>query len=481
MARPHNRFSLGVKIQMSKKLFLAAASVAAMTMAGAASAGEISGLFNADAVDAADKVAFNATTPYNLAKERNVTDLLPAEGSVEVAVDLTTNIVVPTGAQRDHLVTLEIGGADVDYTQVVLTTDHATPANVTSSYVGLNTDGKPQYLLTIGEGTVGNLYFAFDLRQEEQASVTVTTSTKAVIGADKIAVDDSTATIAQYKAVLASLTVSGTSDAEAQLDEYTHFAANVTAAVLASGFDAVETGTYYGDFDGNTIDASDILAGGLVTITGPLVSNDVYVSLVDGNTTAGSPDFTQGLNKVVWDLSTAEAEDFINGEFDAKLDRYNGSVAAYKSGTYKLTWAPEANTNFTVPAAQSVDLGTVSLAGTNFVAPWVAGATTAKSFIRLSNSNSADSGEITVRLDNAVTANGNVSTPFESTLDVWTLDEVVPAGGDLQIRSQDLVDKFGAFTRADVRITIKSARDGFTAKMRNNRGETTFEQSLVQD
>lgn len=465
MARPQIRFSLGVKIHMSKKLFLAAASMAALAFAGAASAGEISGAFGSAG-------NFDKDDAYLVASERVVSAARPISGAFVAGLDLDTVIAVGAGAQRDHLVTFTVTGATVENPGLLF--DSSGAGNVTASLIS-NADGVVTFLVTAANDiTVEGIALEADLEQEAQASITVAASVDAIIGATRIPVDSGSAVVAaKYAPLLGALKVATANTWQADLPDYKTLDGLLTQT-LASGFGFVNTGDFHSDLDDTTLTAGDILDGGVLTIRGPLITENVTVS------TIGTIDTdNEEANTAVFDLTAAEAATLAAGAQTLTITQTATAddQEAFRLGTYRASWAPVAKTGFTVPSTTSADAGQVTLEGTNFTAPWVSGTGAATSVIRIGNSNSVATGAVTVRLLNAVKVAGGVATPYTSAAVLEAGS--VPANGDLQITSSQLVGAFGDFTRGDIQITINSSDAGISAKMRSTRDGQTFEQSLV--
>lgn len=456
---------------MTKKLFLAAASVAALAFAGGASAGTISGSFTGAGTPVSN--TFDKETPYLVAAEKIVSADAVVEGTIVATNALGDNkIVIPAGAQRDHLVTFTVTGATVK--SPVLTFAKNGTGTVSQSLVG-NNGGVVTFLVTASNDVeVTSFTLTAAVEQTAQASITVANSVVAVIGATNITVDTApVVTAAKYAPGLAALTAKPTTPLLANLPDYKTINGN-PSAILANDFEAQSDNVVHSDLKGTKVDASDILGGGTLTVRGPLIDKDVTVTL------AGTAAATTDLNTAVFTLDADEAGDFATGDDDAELTITQPTDAAKKkafnAGTYTVTWAPKAAAGYSVPAASTADAGTVTLQGTNFTAPWVSGSGLATSVIRISNSNADDSGAVTVRLVNGVKVVNGVATPVASTAVLNA--GVVPARGDLQITSAQLLAAFGDFTRGDVQVTINSTGAGFTAKMRNTRDGQTFEQSL---
>ena len=464
-------FTLGVQIHMSKKLFLAAASVAALTFAGAASAGEISG-----------KIAnkpFTKTSSYVIADAVIVDEDDTLTGVLTATNTLTNNIRVALNAQRDHLVTFKVSGATVEDPE--LTYEVSNGGSVVPTLLS-TTNGEIQFLVTVSgttaEAVVSSLTLTADITQDAAKSIAVESKVVAVIGATNIDVDVApSVTAVEYKPFFKSLTVDASDLYElvADLPDYATVNGNA-GGYLSDSYSAVQTGTFYKDLTGVQATAADFIKKALVTVKGPIINDDVVISLLDGDDDdLGTVKATTEANTAVFELTPAQAAAFVTG--DNAIYIQNSGDDAYRLGKYTVTWTPEAFDGYKVPAASSADSGTIKLQGTNYVAPWVSGTGAATSVVRISNSNSVESGAVTVRLLNAVKVVGGVATPYASA-EVHEAG-TVPAGGDLQITSAQLVETFGAFTRGDFQITINSDSSGFTAKMRNTRDGASFEQSLA--
>lgn len=447
---------------MTKKHFLAAASVAVVAFAGAATAGEISGTVGG--------VAFTDAASYKVANERVVSASAAISGTLVATNALTTPIAVGAGAQRDHLVTFTVTGATVATPTLSFTNDVEPVGNVTSSLVS-NNNGEVVFLVTVADGAeVTDLGLTANISQTAKAPITVANTVVAVIGATNITVDTAPAvTAVEYAPLLKTLSVTDAYTWEADLPDYDTLDGS-SVQDLAEGFKVVNSGTFYQTLSGTPVTAGAVLDGAAITVRGPVINDDIQVSV--GLGVAGT---APEANSALFNLNAADAATFAAGASTLSINNVTGD-GAFRQGTYRLTWAPVAKTGFTVPTSSAVDAGSVTLEGTNFVAPWVSGTGAATSVVRISNSNSAESGAVTVRLLNAVKVVGGVATPYASSA-VYDAG-VVPAGGDLQITSSQLVGAFGDFTRGDVQVTINSSTAGFTAKMRNTRDGATFEQSL---
>jgi len=158
------------------------------------------------------------------------------------------------------------------------------------------------------------------------------------------------------------------------------------------------------------------------------------------------------------------------------------AVPSTKTFSATVTPALATNTLVTTPLAVTHDLETIGLQGTNFIAPWVGGSQAAtKSVIRLSNSSGVASGPVSIRLNNGLARAAGVTTGPGSPVASVTCSTsfTIPATGDLQIGQGELNACFGDFLRGDLQITVQSAATSLTAKMRQVQTDgTQFETTL---
>lgn len=475
---------------MTKKLFLAAASVAALSFAGAAQAGSISGYFGSDVAGNkfAAAVAGTPGTPavtYHVASEKVVSGTKKNTGTIFAQNKLDTPIAVGAGsANRDYLVAFTISGATVLSADLELSVDDASdptgfvPAD-TATLVS-NTNGVVTYLVTVKAGeTVKTFQLEAGLEQTAQAPITVSSTVTAVIGGSNILVDSASAAVAaKYAPALKAVSATANS-LEALLaaapgdDDYVKFAGG-TGGVLASDFEVFNDGDFNIDLAGADATPAAMLDTATLTVKGPLINDDVTVEFTTAMTDANTD--TTPANTQVFSLNATQNQTFAAGATDLEIN--NNGDSEYVAGDYTVTWATKLKADFTAPAASTADAGTVTLQGTNFVAPWVSGTGLATSVIRVSNSNGSASAPVTVRMISGTKVVNGVATPFVSTAAPLVLGSV-PANGDMQVNSGQLVAHFGEFTRGDFRITINQDDTGLVAKMRSTRDGQTFEQSLA--
>lgn len=481
---------------MTKKLFLAAASVAALTFAGAAQAGTISGYFGTNA--AGNKFAAAVATPatpaviYQIASEKVVNATTKASGTIFAANKLDTPIVVAAGgATRDYLVAFTVSGATVKSSSpsLILNVDEdgsGAFAVADSATLVSNTNGVVTYLVSVSAGEEAHAFqLVAGLEQTAQAPITVASTVTAVIGGSNILVDSASAVVAaKYAPALAALSATANT-LEAKLattvggDDYITFTGGGTGGVLASAFEVLSSGAFNVDLNGNDATPSAMLDTATLTVKGPLINDDVTVDFTVAGVTAGLADGNvpaTPANTQVFNLNALQNVAFAAGNTDLEID--NNGDSEYVAGDYTVTWTTKLKTGFTAPAASTADAGTINLEGTNFVAPWVSGTGAATSVIRVSNSNGAASVPVTIRMINGTKVTNGVAAPFVSTAAPLVVG-AVPANGDLQVTSAQLVAHFGAFTRGDFRVTVNQPETGLVAKLRNTRDGQTFEQSLA--
>lgn len=473
---------------MTKKLFLAAASVAALAFAGTAQAGSISGYFGSNVAGNkfAAAVAGTPGTPaviYQVASEKNVSATTKATGVMFAANTLETPIAVAAGsATRDYLVAFTVSGATVKSAGLVLNVDLGAGFVVanTATLVS-NTNGVVTYLVSVAPATTASAFqLRADVEQTAQAPITVSSNVTAVIGGSNILVDSASAAVAaKYAPALAALSATANS-LEAKLaaapgdDDYVTVGGGATGGDLATTFEVLSSGAFNTDLNGTDATAAAMLDTATLTVKGPLINDDVTVefttAMTDANV-AATPANTQ-----IFSLTAAENVTFSAGATDLVID--NNGDSEYVAGDYTVTWATKLKSGFTAPAASTAAAGTITLEGTNFVAPWVSGTGAAASVIRVSNSNGSASVPVTVRMISGTQVVNGVATPFVSTAAPLVVG-AVPANGDVQITSSQLVAHFGAFTRGDFRVTVNQPETGLVAKLRNTRDGQTFEQSLA--
>lgn len=475
---------------MTKKLFLAAASVAALAFAGGAQADVISGVIGGVNFDG----SATGAGPYLVASELTVSATSALSGTITATNDLKTDIILTNGASRDYLVSFTIVGAEADASTLALQPVVAAGATGNAGVSLVSAEGGViTYLVTVkadadvagppavpGKIQVTGFTLTAGVEQEAKANITISGNVVALVGGSQIPFDTAKAVTAVSYAPFFTALKATASNAVAALPDYKQFRVNPTTTSLTTTLGSVQgisaaglADKIHADLNGSQADVAALLTEGVVTVTGPLITADFKAGL------AGQVVPTEEANTAVFKLNAAQAETFLTGGTSLTLTQSATAAkqAEIQAGSYTVSWAPKAEAGFTA-SSSSAAVGAVSLEGSNFYAPWVSGTGLATSVVRLSNNTNKPSGAVTVRLRNATTVTAGASAPFVTTAAPLVLSGV-PAGGDLQITSGQLVAHFGEFTRGDLQITVNSADGAVTAKMRNTRDGQTFEQSLA--
>lgn len=142
----------------------------------------------------------------------------------------------------------------------------------------------------------------------------------------------------------------------------------------------------------------------------------------------------------------------------------NNNVSVTTPQAYSAVLNVATSTVTAVPAFAPVssNLETTTVQGFRIDAPWFGGSrASTPSLVRLSNSSSVATGNVTLVLNNAVLASGESLTA--STCQIAT---GVPATAELLIDTSRVTTCFGNFVRGDLAITVQGAVANLTAKMR---------------
>jgi hypothetical protein len=205
-----------------------------------------------------------------------------------------------------------------------------------------------------------------------------------------------------------------------------------------------------------------------LTVSGDLASFDARIAASDGTTDsqgADAPTTAPG----TFLAANANNLTSLKAKTATAVLRQKATPLAGNASDYTITPVVTVAAGLTAPTFAAVNLGSVSLEGTNFYAPWVGdGSNGINYLIRLGNRTAAAVPGIQVTVLNSVNA---VAT---ATCNVGTL----PASRELVINSATLQTCFGAFGRADLRITAQALTTAMTAKMRSVSAGVINEQSL---
>jgi len=266
----------------------------------------------------------------------------------------------------------------------------------------------------------------------------------------------------------------GTSTAATLISNTAGFTATA-AADTGTTFWALGTGVPY-----RTLGGADAIIG---TYTVDSVAG-IYVN-ADATTLASAENLTAALS-LAGDFTNLTATASVGGAMTSVSPFTAATLAAQAKGTQYITMSVTAantvsqsskafsltvtpattSSKFTVPAAYTTSMQTITLDGTSYMAPWVGGSqSTANTTIRLSNSGVA-TGAVTIALANAINNTGSIagSTCTSSTLSKLAS---ITTGTELVISQADLTTCFGAFKRGDVTVTVQSSSTSLTAKARN--------------
>jgi len=439
---------------MTKKLLLAAASVVAMSFAGAASAADLS-------INIGGQTVTDANTRYTLASEIEASltgeiaatidydDALPQADNIKLTFTLSNGATFANSVASSALtgfgqVIISEGGAAGSSSVTFLASNPTAPATPTSgSSATLTTD------ITVAAGATPGLQVR-----------TTTENNTPIEGGNE---PSSPLVFIDYASFL-------TTDAEVG-PRPTYF------ATIDSGFSVFSNG------QGPT---SALL--GTVTVD---FAEDVFIDL-DG-TEAGTGSFDEAVLTI-----NGSTENLTYSVAGASVDGNEVTISA--PGEYDIV----ANSNGEDPVNTSsysvvaditfgedydnvsdLNLGALSSIvreGTSVVVPWVAsntlGATNnTRNVVRISNSASSATGQVYLEVISSGTAQG-VAPAFTTGLVATGL--TVPAKGDLQITSAQMQSILGDFRRADIRVTVEAAAEDLIFRSRIAQGNGTVEEIQLE-
>lgn len=486
---------------MTKFTLLAAASVAAIAAAGAAQAGTLSGGVNA--------VPYTSTAAYVVATEAKGgatgAAIATSAGGFTVVHTLPTTGFSIGGGGPDvvYRVTFTATGGTLPTGNDALTvtaTDGAGAAAVLASAVinsGARTTTSVQYIVTIPSAAAGtarvinSFNLTTNLSQTAETAVTVASNVELLAGGVSTAVDAAGPTTAvDYKPLFSTFKATK-ADVLAALPDFKSFTtvsgtAGVSSATIGTALGVtVNTGTFYRGIAANTAaTVTSVITGGTLTVTSTAGGQlDKLATSFTGLVAAPTALGTKTDSSAAFTLSEATAEGLFGTATGTVVLTQPSTAVVLTPASYTATFAPTVDTvNFDALTLAGASLGSVSLDGVNFIAPWVGGSQAAtKSVIRLSNGGAAASGIVTVRLSNALARAAGVTTGPGAAIANQTCATsfTIPNTGDLQLGQGELKACFGDFLRGDVQITIQSASASLTAKMRQVESDgTTYESSL---
>jgi len=147
----------------------------------------------------------------------------------------------------------------------------------------------------------------------------------------------------------------------------------------------------------------------------------------------------------------------------------DATTTSQSESTYSLTVTPIAATSsYTAPAAFTQALQSVTLEGTNFLAPWIAGSQSGSSSsqVRVSNNGATGTGAVTLMLKSPTRNSGTTAGATTCTSSTLAKLSSISANDELVISTTDLTTCFGDFKRGDMVVTIQSPKANITAKAR---------------
>jgi hypothetical protein len=284
-----------------------------------------------------------------------------------------------------------------------------------------------------------------------------------------VAIDNGTSAPFTVISNVAGFTTSATADTVAtqwDLDG----AAPYIALSTGAGYDAV-VGSYginavtgvYVDAAGTTAASENLTAG--ISVAAALSNLKVTVQGTAGSASVGTLDLTtNGTN------TAATATGLVSAATSRTLtvSTLVANTQSQSTKTFSLTVTPATSgSKFTPPAAYTTALQSISLEGTNYLAPWVGGSqSSAGTSIRLSNSGVA-TGAVTLQLGAPVYDAGTIAGATTCTSSTLSKLSSISANSELVISNADLTTCFGNFKRGDVTVTVQASPTSLTAKARN--------------
>lgn len=447
---------------MTKTKLFTAASAAAILLAGAAQAGDITGTVGG--------VTFNDATTYTVVEEKVISEDAPLAGSLVLNYLPEDGIDVAAGSSADYRLTFTItGGEFATPTSATLAVDFAGTAASAGVTNGLRNATTLTYIVNVeGGATLADTIDAMTasgagLTLESAADVSVSATLELLAGGVPSTIDTASVDVVDYASIFDELTANA-SDAEATLPNFTTFGSDDNADL--GDVDFAVTGSLYSDLSGTGATADAITDSYTLVLTGGQF-DELQI-------TAGGNDPEEGFT-----ASSAEFEFTTLAALNAaEVNVANADEVRIQPNDYSASVVIDYATGFSGDTSYGpVDLGSVTLEGTNFIAPWISGSQAqTQSTIRLSNTGSA-AANVTLRITNGV-FNFNGSPTNFNDADCSLGQLVLPAAGDLVITPAVMTQCFGAFTRGDLLITVEAEASVITAKVRNSNASGAFETSL---
>jgi len=454
-----------------KKILMAAVAVSALS-AGAASAASISSA-KVSNITVYNAAATPAATPYKIANETKfgtglATTTAPTENVVVAKVDGG-----PLGV-GNYSVTFSLtgpAGFNSSVGNAALTTDAAGTCTVSSVVAsgGGAAGTSVTYAVTVSgtcSTTVANAnqgpqLFTLDAPLKVTGLGDVTAS--ASFAASATSIDNGASTARTLITNAAGFTVSATADTVATqwllAGSPVYTTMSVDRAIGKFTVAPVVT-TAVGPFVLATGVATSAVDNAAQAITSTAVVTGDVAQL---SVTVGAAATTKNTGKTTSTLAAIAAGT------DIAIAVTPGTPSTSQGTTaFSLTATPAtASTNYTAPAAVTTAMQSVTLEGTNYIAPWIGGSqSSANSSIRLSNSG-VGTGAVTLQLNAPVYNDGTTAGATTCTSSALSKLASIAANSELVISNADLTTCFGDFKRGDVTITVQASSTSLTAKARN--------------
>jgi len=455
-----------------KKILMAAVAVSALT-AGVASAASI----NSAKVSNITVYTGSTATPYKIA-----TETVFGTGGLATTTTAGHNVTVakidsgPVGV-GNYTVSYTLSGpatfasvvANGDLTTDVSTTGTCSPSAVVSSGGGAGAQTVTYAVTvsgtcstTVADPNQGPMLYTLNapLKVSGLGDVTVT----AAFTSGGTSIDNGSAT------------------PRTLITNATGFSASATANTVTTQWLLSGGAAAYTTLDADLTIGSIVVGSTVSTAAGPFVLatgasaakvDDASQALTYNASIAGSvSNLSLAINGVAMSENTAKTISTLAGitaGTKAVTVSLDATTTSQSESTYSLTVTPIAATSsYTAPAAFTQALQSVTLEGTNFLAPWIAGSQSGSSSsqVRVSNNGATGTGAVTLMLKSPTRNSGTTAGATTCTSSTLSKLSSISANDELVISTTDLTTCFGDFKRGDMVVTIQSPKANITAKAR---------------
>lgn len=441
-----------------------------LAFAGAANAGNIT----AAAISGVTVHDGDDLTPYTIASEVAVgsAGLLSTASTSSIAQNLSSPLALTDNATVDLVVTYTLSGS-AEFGAVAVANLEATGSAVagapTTGIVAVSADKKSATFYVTFTATEAGDIDGFELsnlaiKVTGKQDVSIASETRLTAGGVATTIDTMTAKkIVTFAAAVDGFSSTTNKNAIADLSDFTTFNGGADSASSNALGLSLNDGVFYGTLAGGTpLTVAAIFDGGTAVLTGPQVETF--------NATIGGADFDPDTVTPTSGEYALSDDDLVNGVLTLTQA---ADAVAIDAGSYSAVVTPKYATGFAGSVSETLKLLTISLDGTNFVAPWFALANpSATSTLRLANNGSSVSGPVIISLK----ANNGAAAPTGT----FTLADGIPAGGFVSVTGAQLKAAFGTTaTNGDLQVTIQSDVQNVSAKVRTQQATgQIFENSL---